>query len=84
MMRKFMFLSIILFPFLLEASHVFIWNYDQYDTFYDSEIGTTINCIYWLEQILTAEGHTYDTGNSLPTNLNNYDVVFVSTGWWRC
>ncbi len=73
-----------LFPFLTRADHVLIWNYDPLDKFYDSAVGDTIDCAYWLEQSLTGNGHTYEIETSLPANLNPYDVVLVTLGWYRC
>jgi len=71
------------FPVLASAAHVFIWNYDLLDVFYDSEAGTTINCAYWFEQIASSNGHTYETSQTLPTSLSGYDAVFVLLGWFR-
>ncbi len=75
---------ILLFPLLLNAGHVFIWNYDTLDVFYDSQVGNTINCAYWLEQTLADNDHTYTIGHLLPTSLDPYDAVLVSLGWYRC
>lgn len=75
---------ILLIPFLANGYHVFVWNFDTLDVFYDSQAGDTIDCAYWLEQTLTANGHTYVTGTSLPGNLGPYDVVFVTLGFFRC
>ena len=68
----------------LHAEHVFIWNYDDDDTFYCDEYGGTIDCSYWIEQTLAYNGHTFVTNTSLPSDLSAYDVVFVTTGWFRC
>jgi hypothetical protein len=75
---------IIFLPFMMNAHHVYIWNFDTEDTFYDPQISDTIDCTYWLEQTLTANGHTYITGISLPGDLSPYDVIFVTLGWYRC
>ena len=75
---------ILLVPILAMAANVYIWNYDRTDTFYDSQIGLTVDCAYWLEQTLDALGHTYTTDTLLPPNLNGYEVCFVTCGWYSC
>lgn len=74
----------LLIPFLANGYHAFVWNFDTLDVFYDSQVGDTIDCSYWLEQSLSANGHTYVTGINLPVNLNPYDVVIVTLGLFRC
>jgi len=78
------FFALLLLPFSVHAYYALIWNYDGLDTFYDSQVGLTINCAYWLEQTLTANGHTYQTLTTLPANLDSYDVIFITLGWYRC
>ncbi|MGB3341127.1 MAG: Ig-like domain-containing protein [bacterium] len=63
---------------------IFIWDYDELDVFYDPDIDATVDCSYWIEQTLLASGHTYTKSTILPTNLNDYDIVFVTLGWLRC
>ncbi len=75
---------IFLFPLIMNASHVFIWNYDMADRFFDAQVGATIDCAYWLGQTITANGHTYVTDKELPADLSPYDAVFVTLGWYRC
>ena len=76
--------TLIFFVLSLHAEHVFIWNYDDEDVFYCDEFGGIIDCSHWIEQTLTFNGHTFVTDTSLPTDLSTYDVVFVTTGWFRC
>lgn len=85
-MKKLCFLVslLVLTPILASAAHVLIWEYDSVDVFYDAQLGRTVDCPYWLQQTLTANGHTYATTNTLPTNLDPYNVVFVTLGWFRC
>jgi hypothetical protein len=85
-MRKYVMLFSLLFliPFLARGAHVYVWNYDPLDSFFDSEAGMTVDCAYGLEQALSANGHTFMTGTSLPTTLNGYAAVFVTLGWYRC
>lgn len=63
---------------------IFIWNYDVLDRFGDPDLGDTIDCAYWLEQTLLANGHSYTKSTALPASLDAYDIVFVTLGWYRC
>jgi hypothetical protein len=84
-MRKYAFLSIVLLiPFLANAGHILIWNYDPFDRYFDAEYGDSVDCAYWLEQAVAANGHTYQTRTTLPGNLDSYDAVLVTLGWYRC
>jgi hypothetical protein len=71
-------------PFAAHAAHVFIWNYDPLDRYFDPEIGDTVDGTYWLQQSLSVHGHTYVTDDTLPQNLSDYDVTFITLGWYRC
>ena len=82
MRRIFAFLLIL--PMTAVAADVFVWNFDPLDRFYDAEVGDSVDCVYWLEQTLAANGHTYYTDVNLPLDLSGYDVVFVTLGWYRC
>ena len=78
------FLALLLLPFFAHAYYALIWNYDAVDKFYDSQVGDSVDCTYWLEQSLDANGHTFQTRTSLPGNLDSYDVVVVTLGGFRC
>ncbi len=84
MRRTLLVLILIAGPFLANAAQVYIWNYDQLDQFYDSQIGTTVDCAHWLEQTLSGNGHTVQTTTTLPADLSSYDVIFITLGWYRC
>jgi hypothetical protein len=71
-------------PFFASGAHVFVWNFDVLDIFYDAQVGASIDCSYWIEQTLAANGHTYVTGTTLPMDLSPYDVVIVTLGFFRC
>ncbi|KPK67125.1 hypothetical protein AMJ87_13895 [candidate division WOR_3 bacterium SM23_60] len=77
-------LIFVLLPVLANAATAFVWNFDPLDRFYDPEIEDSIDCSYWLERTLIEQGHTVDADINLPGDLNSYDVVFVTTGWFRC
>jgi hypothetical protein len=72
-------------PAAVQAANVCVWNYDPLDTWYDNEAGQTINCAYWVQQILEAQGHTVDVfTTTLPSDISGYDAVFCLMGWYRC
>jgi hypothetical protein len=75
---------LLIFPILGMAANVFIWNFDPLDRFYDNQVGDTVDCAYWLEQTLAANGHTFNTSSTLSSTLDSYDAVFVTLGWYRC
>jgi hypothetical protein len=73
-----------LIPIVADAAHVFIWNYDPLDVYFDSEVGDTVDGAYWLEYTLNAHGHTVVTDAVLPHNLEAFDMIFATLGWFRC
>jgi len=84
MKRVFFVLVLFLVPFVTNAAQIYIWNYDPLDTYTDSQIGLLVDCAYWLEQTLSGNGHTVQTGTTLPADLSSFDVIFVTLGWYRC
>jgi len=72
-------------PSAARAANVCVWNYDSLDRFYDPAVGDSIDCSYWVSQILAGQGHTVEVHDSiLPADLSGYDVVFCLMGWYRC
>ena len=80
-MRK---LILLFLPVLMMAATVFVWNYDPLDTYFDPEVGDTVNAAYWLDNTLRDLGHQVNVGTTLPADLSGYDVCFVTLGWFRC
>jgi hypothetical protein len=78
------FLALLIFPVIALAANVFVWNFDPLDRFYDNQVGDTVDCAYGLEQSLAANGHTFNASSNLAPNLDSYDAVFVTLGWYRC
>ncbi len=68
----------------LDNTEIFIWLYDHLDVFYDSTIQQSIDCSYWLEQTIIANGYNCDKLYFLPPDLSSYKVGFVTLGWERC
>jgi len=66
------------------ASDVFIYNYDFNDMIWDPVLGDSVDCGHWIEQTLLAIGDDVDSGASMPTDLSQYDMVFVTMGFFRC
>ena len=85
-MKRFLFviLPLLMLPFTAYAANAFVWNFDPIDRFYDAEVGDSVDCAYWLEQTLSAIGHSVVVDTNLPQDLSPYDVVFVTLGWYRC
>lgn len=83
MKKKLLFLATIL-PLFLSAAEICIWQFDPEDVYYESEVGRTVVSSYGLQTTLTAMGHHCTVYNALPLNLTGFDLVFVSTGWYRC
>ncbi|HIE05505.1 MAG TPA: hypothetical protein EYP58_01760 [bacterium (Candidatus Stahlbacteria)] len=68
----------------LICGDVFIWNFDPDDVFYDSAIGGSVDCAYWIEQTLADYGYSFVTGNELPADIDSFDLIFVTLGYFRC
>ncbi len=76
--------AMLLFPILMPAARICVWNYDPVDRFYDAQIGDSVNCAYWVERDLTAQGHTVEVFDRyLPSDLSGYDLVYCLMGWFR-
>lgn len=71
-------------PAVLNAANIFIWDYDPADTFYCDDAGQVVNTRYWVEQTLTALGHSCIVDTALPASVNSYDAVFALCGWYSC
>jgi hypothetical protein len=48
-MKRIVVLTIVLIPLLASAAHIFIWNYDPLDRFYETAIADSVDCAYWVE-----------------------------------
>ncbi len=68
----------------LDNTEIFIWFYDRMDKFFDPTINDSIDCAYYIEQILSASGYDYDLLEFLPPDLTPYKVGFILLGWERC
>lgn len=66
------------------AYSVYIYNYDTDDMIYDQVLGDSVDTGYWVEQLLLASGDDVDSGETLPSDLSSYDVVFMMMGIYTC
>lgn len=68
----------------LDSTEIFVWLYDQADIFYDSTLGLSVDCAYWIKQTIINNGYDCDVLNFLPPDLSSYKIGFVTLGWERC
>lgn len=68
---------------LCDPLEILIWLFDPDDRFYDAEVGDSIDCAYWIEQCFTSCDRDFDKSTDLPVDLDEYDVIFITLGWYR-
>lgn len=68
----------------LDNTEIFIWLVDRLDKFYDSTVNDSVDCAYWIERLLIANGYSCDRLTFLPPDLSSYKIGFVTLGWERC
>ena len=73
-------LILLLLPCFVFAQQVLIWDNDEDSDFLDPEGTNEIGCEYKIQQALTANGISFITVSTLPADLSDYDVVFVTLG----
>ena len=73
---------ILSFNLLAEAQtpNVLIWDHDNDSHYTDPDDGQLRGSEYGLQQALSANNVTYTTLSFLPSDLSNYDIVFVALG----
>ena len=76
----FLVLSLWIISVIVSAQTVLIWDNDNNSDFLDPEGAGNVGCEYGLQHALTANGITFTTVITLPTDLSSYDVVFVTLG----
>jgi len=69
-----------LLPCYVFSQEVLIWDNDNNSDFIDPEGTGYVGCEYKIQQALTANGITHTTVSTLPADLSEYDVVFVTLG----
>ena len=76
--------SILLFiiPQTLLALEILILDRDNNSYINDPEGAGNVGCQYAIQQALLANDESYTTLSYLPTDLSNYDIIFVTLGHW--
>ena len=69
-------------PKTVLALEILIWNNDNASYIYDPEGAGIVGCEYAIQQALLANDESYTTLLFLPTDLSNYDIIFVTLGHW--
>ncbi len=77
-----------LLVFNASAANILVWNFnpEDADEFTDPEAGEKIDCGYWLKECITADGKTFDyhDNTSLPADINSYDIIIATLGYYVC
>ena len=81
---KYLILPLLLCVAPLPALNVCVWNYDSLDRFWDPVLNDSMDCSYWVQQTLAAQGHNVTVTTSLPEDISGFDAVFCLMGWFRC
>ena len=81
---KFIVLALFALTSIASAVNVYIYNYDMDDLIYDPVLADSVDTGYWVEQLLLASGDDVDSGETLPSDLSSYDVVFMMMGIYTC
>lgn len=64
------------------SAEILLWDNDNYSTIYDPEGAGVVGCEYALEKAFNNMTLSYTTLSYLPTNLNDYDMLFITLGHW--
>ena len=64
------------------SAEILIWDNDNYATIYDPEGAGIVGCEYAIHKGLNNMSLPYTTLSYLPTNLNDYDMLFITLGHW--
>jgi|GEM_PF-3041385 len=64
------------------AAQVFVLDRDNGASFYSSSRNQYEGCEDGLVQVLTQLGHQVTLGSSLPESLSNYEILFVTLGFY--
>ena len=69
-------------PKTVLALEILIWDNDNNSYINDPEGAGIVGCQYAIQQTLLANDESYTTFSYLPTDLSNYDIIFVTLGHW--
>lgn len=63
-------------------AEMFIWDNDNYSTIDDPEGAGYMGCEYAITKALNNLSVSYTVLSYLPTNLQDYDMLFITLGHW--
>jgi len=64
------------------SAEILLWDDDNYATIYDPEGAGIVGCEYAIEKAFNNLTLSYSTLSYLPTNLSDYDMLFITLGHW--
>jgi len=64
------------------SAEILLWDNDNYSTINDLEGAGYVGCEYSLEKAFNNMSLSYTTLSYLPTNLDDYDMLFITLGHW--
>ncbi|HHE40865.1 MAG TPA: hypothetical protein ENL10_05130 [Candidatus Cloacimonetes bacterium] len=64
------------------SAEILLWDNDNYSTIEDPEGAGYVGCEYALEKAFNNMMLSYTTLSYLPTNLSDYDMLFITLGHW--
>ncbi|MBD3233495.1 MAG: hypothetical protein GF315_07195 [candidate division Zixibacteria bacterium] len=75
-------LSLILaFSFVnANAQQLLVWDNDNYSHYIDPESGSLVGCEQGIQNAILDAGYSYNPVSTLPSDLSQYDIVFVELG----
>ncbi|MBM3315301.1 hypothetical protein FJY71_05610 [candidate division WOR-3 bacterium] len=77
--------AVLLLPPAVQGANICVLNYDVLDRFWDPVRQESVDCSYWVEQMLADQGHSVEAFDEvLPPDISGYDAVFLLMGWYRC
>ena len=78
----FLILILLILPNVVIGLEILIWDNDNNSYMYDPGGAGTVGCEYAIQQALLANGEDYTTLWYLPTDLSDYDIIFITLGCW--
>lgn len=64
----------------LHSQDILVWDKDHDMLFYDPDGAGMVDASFGVTRALDACGETYDTSNTLPSDLASYRIIFIIMG----
>jgi len=64
------------------SAEILLWDNDNYSTIYDPEGAGVVGCEHALKKAFNNMMLSYTTLSYLPTNMSDYDMLFVTLEHW--